>query len=283
MSRRKPKPLDLESTGWSKIAPYALILVVFLLGAAILAVMLSNVERLVALGLTRYGYYIVLLVLGLGVAVVLSKVLRSYATYRGEQLGGKLELRGPVVVFFLVIILGFILVPNVETFPVTVFVHGEAGPQEWVLKDSGYVVMDLGPDRRREPIGDRGQAYFPSIPAKFRGQDVSVWVDSDDFEPIDANQKKRLDSDSLYLPVRRRSQRVSGRVQDQDGNPILDAEIRIAGISAGTDSAGDFQVTIPGDRAQPELELAVVAPGYSPKRYPVVPGANAIIITLDRK
>jgi len=25
------------------------------------------------------------------------------------------------------------------------------------------VVLDLGPNRRREPIGDRGQAYFPAL------------------------------------------------------------------------------------------------------------------------
>ena len=43
--------------------------------------------------------------------------------YRGEVLGGVLELGGPVVAFFLVLILGFWLVPNPTAFAVTVYVQ----------------------------------------------------------------------------------------------------------------------------------------------------------------
>jgi hypothetical protein len=279
-----PEPSNSQSAAGSKIAVYALVsLVSFLLGAAILGVMLWNAERLVALGLTGKLYYIVLLPLALSAAGFLFGIMHSYASYRGEQLGGVLELGGPIVAAALVVIGGFVLVPNVETFPVTVFVHGEAGPHDLVLKNNGYVIFDLGPDRRREPIGDKGQAYFPAIPAKYRGQIVSVWVDSDDYEPTGADQKSRLDSDSLYLAVRKRGGHVSGRVQDQDGNAIPDAEVQVAGISAHTDSFGNFELTIPGDRAKPEMELTAVAPGYNSKRYPVVPNSNRAVIALDRK
>ena len=67
------------------------------------------------------------------------------------------------------------------------------GPQEIVLRNSGRVVMDLGLDRRSEPIGENGQAFFPAIPANFRGQNVHIAVESANFETINSSQELRLD------------------------------------------------------------------------------------------
>src|ERR1019366_2023926 len=98
-----------------------------------------------------------------------------------------------------------------------------------------------------------------------------------------ADQKQRLDKDSLYVTVVKRSGRVSGRVQDEHGNPIRDAEIEVAGITRQTSATGSFEVIIPGDRVQGELTLTAVAPGYAPQHYPVVPNANAVVIVLQRR
>jgi hypothetical protein len=175
---------------------------------------------------------------------------------------------------------GFWLVPKTLPFPLTVYVHGEGGPHDVVLKNSGYVVLDLGPDRRREPIHENGQAYFPSIPVNFRDQEVPMWVESDAYEPTNPDQKHRLDGTSLYLAVRKKPGRVSGRVQDESGNALSGVAIRVAGLSATTDSAGHFEFLIPGDRLQPELDLEAVAAGYGAKRYKAVPNANEIAIKL---
>ena len=67
-------------------------------------------------------------------------------------------LGGPVVVFVLVVLGGFKLVPNPTQLRLTAFVHGPAGRQDLVLQNAGQVVLDLGPDRRREKIGDKGEA-----------------------------------------------------------------------------------------------------------------------------
>src|SRR5580693_6830864 len=69
-----------------------------------------NADLLGRLGLTGNLYYLVLLPMGLAAAVFLFGVLRSYARYSGKQLGGMLELSGPIVAFVLVVILGFVLV-----------------------------------------------------------------------------------------------------------------------------------------------------------------------------
>jgi hypothetical protein len=276
------KKPPIEDRG-SHIVLYALIsLVSFLCGVGLLVLMLWKSEKLAALGLTGNLYYIVLLPLGLAAAGFLFGVLRSFASYRGKHLGGVLELGGPIIAAAMVVIGGFVLVPNPATFPITVYVHGERGPQDVVLRDSGRVFLDLGAEHRSEPIGANGQAYFPAIPANFRGQEVLAWVESETFDPVGGAQKRRLEGASLYLTVRKKSGRVAGRVQDQEGNALAGAEVRVAGVSTSTDSTGHFELTIPGDRLKPELDLYAVAPGYGAARYTAVPNSNDMVIDLKR-
>jgi hypothetical protein len=274
--------LSPRQTRRSNIALYVLVsLVSVVFGLLVLGLLVWKAKELTALGLTGNLFYIVLLLVGLAPALILFGVLRSYASYRGEHLGGVLQLGGPTVAFALVVIGGFVLVPNLATFPLTVYVHGERGPQDVVLRNSGYVVLRLGPESRREPIGGDGQAYFPAIPANFRGQEVPVWVESEGFEVIGA-PLRRLVGSNVDVSVQKKSGRVSGRVQDEQGNAISGAEVRVAGFSTSTDKAGRFEVDIPGGHLQPELELEAVAPGYALQRYSVVPNSNEAVITLTR-
>jgi hypothetical protein len=272
-----------DKSQWSKIAPYAITsLICFLCGFSLLALLISKADTLGRLGLTGNLYYLILLPMGLAASGFLFGVLRSYARYRGKQLGGVFELGGPILAFAMVVIGGFVLVPNLATFPFTVYVHGESGPQEIVLRNSGRVVMDLGLDRRSEPIGEKGQAFFPAIPANFRGQDVHITVESADFETINSSQELRLDGANLYLAVRKRSGRISGLVQDSDGSPVAGAVVGVAGLSKTTDALGRFEFTIPGNLLSDELGLQAVATGYSPTRLKVVPGSNEIVVVLRR-
>jgi hypothetical protein len=269
---------------WDKVAPYAVIsLVSFFCGVGILGLMLWNAQTLVALGLTGDLYYIALLPLGLSAAAFLFGVLQSYAWYRGRHLGGVLELAGPIVGFALVVIGGFFLVPNPTAFALSVYVHGEAGAHDLVPKDSGEVVMELGPDIRHQSIGQNGQAYFTGIPPSFRGQEVPIWVDSKQFESVNPDQKHSLKDTTISLEVRKKAGHISGRVQDANGNPIPGAAIHVAGISKITDSAGHFEFAIPGDRMQTELDLETRAEGYAPVTFNnVVPNANPLTIQLER-
>lgn len=207
----RPSPYQPQTTNWGgqrsrgsrrpsrggsrqerskEIVLYGVIsLICFFCGVGILSLMTLNADLLRRLGLTGNLYYLVLLPMGLAASGFLFGVLRSYARYSGKQLGGVLELGGPIVAFLLVVILGFVLPKPITTFPMTVYVHGEAGRQDIVLRNSGYVLLDLRGCRRREPIGADGQAYFPEIPANFQGQEVPVSVESDAFEASDAKHK----------------------------------------------------------------------------------------------
>jgi hypothetical protein len=263
---------------------YAVIsLVSFLCGVGILGLMIWKAELLARLGLTGNLFYIVLLPMGLAAAGFLFGVVRSYARYSGKQLGGMLELGGPIVAFLLVIILGFVLVKPVTTFPLTVFVHGKGGLQDLVLRNSGNVLLDLDGDRRSQPIGAEGQAYFPAVPATLRGQAVPIGVESDAFEVSDPKQKHRLDGSSIYLSVQRKTGYLTGWVKDEKGIPVPGATIHVAGLSKISDPSGHFDFVIPGDRMEGELDLEAVAPGYVPYNFhDVVPGVNPMTIQLKR-
>jgi hypothetical protein len=267
---------------WREITLYAVISVIsFLCGVGVLGLMIWKADLLARLGLTGILFYIALLPMGLAAAGFLFGVVRSYARYSGKQLGGMLKLGGPIVAFLLVIILGFVLVKPATTFPLTVYVHGEGGPQDLVLRNSGDVLLDLGLDRRRQPIGAEGQAYFPAIPATFRDQEVPIGVQSEGFEVSDPKKKYRLDGGSIYLMVNKRAGHLSGRVEDDNGNPISGATIHVAGLSTISDSVGHFEFVIPGDRLKPQLDLQASADGYGLKHYQVVPDANDLFVQLN--
>jgi hypothetical protein len=269
---------------WNKIAPFALIaLVLFGFVLLLVVLMVWQGDRFIALGFTDRFYYILLVPVGLAAALILFGVLESYARYSGHKLGGVLKLGGPIVGFGLVVILGCELVPNVATFPLTVYVYGPGGRQDIVLSNSGEAFMDLGPERRHVAIGDQGQAYFPAIPADFRSQEVPIWVRSDKFESVDLGQKFKLASSSVYVPVRRKAGHVYGRIDSENKSCIAGAEIRVAGLVAPVDPiSGRFELNIPGDRMQDQLPLQAIARGCVSQQYNVVPDSNEVVVTLRR-
>lgn len=272
------------SPRWAEIAPHAFIsLVLLLFSLALLALLVYKGDKLTALGLTGNIFYVALVTLGLCAGAVLFEVLRSFALYRGEQFGGVLQLGGPIVACILVVIGGFELVPNPTPLSFTVFVHGPAGKQNLVLRNSGQVVLDLGPNRRQEAIGDKGEAYFFGVPPSFRGQSVPIGIESEAFETAQSNAEIKLGRESIYLEARRKSGILKGCIQDMNGDPVAGASIQVVDLTVSSGPDGCFTISIPGEHMEPELTLTVTASGYLLQRHTVVPNANPITITLRRK
>jgi len=265
------------------LAQYAaLSLVCFLLGAGLLFLMIWKAETLAAFGLTGRLFYLALIPMGLAAAGFLFGVLRSVATYRGQAFGGIVEMGGPIIAAALVVWGGFALPPpEGGVFAVTVFVHGPAGPQDAVLRGRGTVVMDLHGNRRPEPIDDKGAAHFVGIPAGFRGQPVPIGLDAEGFEPA-AGDPLKLTGESLYLPVRKSAVRLYGKVLDGREEPVAGASLEAGEFSAKTDTAGRFEITIPGEKVRQDMTLDVRASGFQPQTLGVTPGANEIRVSLKR-
>jgi hypothetical protein len=251
--------------GMARAPVYARIsFLVFLCCIGVLLSLILNADKLTRLRLTEHVYYIVLVLMGLAAAVFLFGVLPSSATYEGTLLGGTLRLSGPIVGAALVVVGGYFFLPNPTTFPLTVYVHGESGRQELVLRGLGRVMLELGPDARSEPIGENGQAYFPAIPASFRGQEVPAWVESETYESVNPGAKERLDGTTLYLAVRRKIIRyVLAGSTDAVGNPLLGVRVVLPEyhVEGETNRNGRFELQV-GAESQRMVELVAQRQGY---------------------
>jgi hypothetical protein len=223
--------------------------------------------------------------MGLTAAAFLFGVLRSSATYEGHFLGGKLKLVGPVVVFFLVVFGGYYVIPDPSTFSVTAYVHGESGPSDVVLRNSGAVILELGPDARRESIGDKGQAYFPGIPSSFHGQKVPVWVESDGYVSVAPNSKQTLNGPVLYLEVKKKIVQypLAGTIFDKAGNPLAGVRVVLPEFrkenQTNDDGRFEFQVAASSQRM---VDLVVEKKGYQAARLDPTLGDTGLSIILTR-
>jgi hypothetical protein len=269
-----------------RIPRYAWIsLVVFLCCLVVLLLLIVNADKLTALGLTEHVYYLVLVLMGLASAGFLFGVLPSSAAYEGTVLGGTLKLSGAIVGAALVVVGAYFFLPKNFTFPLTVYVHGKAGPQDVVPPNSGRVVLELGPERRDEPIGDNGQVFFPAIPASFRGQDVPAWVESESYESIDPAAKYRLDGTSLHLLIKIRIRRypLGGTVSDSHENPISDVQLVLPEyhIEARTHDQGRFNLEVDAE-GQRIVELVAQKQGYKTKHLSPTLGDDGFNFSLER-
>jgi len=110
--------------------------------------------------------------------------MRTYARYKGKHFGGSLELGGPIVAFLLVIVMGFYFgKPSPPAFDLTIFVQGQRGASDLVLRNVGQVWLQVGGDRKREMIDEKGQATFHDLSARFRNREAHIWVDADGNSP----------------------------------------------------------------------------------------------------
>jgi hypothetical protein len=255
------------------------------LGASLLLLfaMIRNAETIAAFNLTDRIYFVALVPLGVFASMLLFGLLRSSAKYSGRAMGGALRIGGPPVIFIVVEVLGFTYINHQITFPLTVYVHSGLGPQDLVLRNSGEVVIRLGPDSRRKQIAEDGQAYFPAIPASFQGERVNVWVESTEFENV-SQESLQLTAPSVDLIVRRKNRTISGRVQTESGDPIANAQVQMFGSAtlSVTDAFGHFQISIPESVSGSAFQVEVVAAHYGRVRESLVPNANEAVITLSR-
>jgi len=251
---------------------YALIsAAAFFAALLILSLLLWQAETLVRLGLAGKLYYLVLVPLGLCAAAFLFGALKSYAAYKGKQFGGILELGGPVVAFVLVLILGFVLVPDPSGFAVTVFVHRDGQPSQPF--QGGKLALKLGGDPRTAAISDKGAAYFIGIPANFRGQRVDVLLlEAPGYETT--QESIRLDGEGVNLAVRAKLAVFRGYVRSTDGRPLGDARVSLAGHIAKSDATGHFKLIVPGTDVEDDATLQVSLPKYLHWSNHVVPGGN---------
>ncbi|MRG45417.1 hypothetical protein GFS24_09840 [Chitinophaga sp. SYP-B3965] len=126
----------------------------------------------------------------------------------------------------------------------TVFVHGKKGRQDMVLRQKGYVIMDIGGERKKAAISENGEAYFQNLRL-----DDEVRLNIDFSEPYTSlspdSVYKITEEGRIYLTVALQGiDKVDGVVLHND-MPLESVLIKINSLSATTDSTGHFLIRIP--------------------------------------
>jgi hypothetical protein len=137
-----------------------------------------RVPTLVENGVQGQVFYLLLIPWALSCAAFLFGAMKSYARLTYKHLGNFLELGSPVVLFCLVLVGGFRLVPPApETFDLAVRAHSNDSP----LLTSGQITLDL-PGLPHANISPDGEANFKGISAKFKGTPIRVLPHVDGYE-----------------------------------------------------------------------------------------------------
>lgn len=261
-------------------------LVAFLCCLGLLVLFIVSAQTLSRHELAEQVYYLVLVSVGATVAVFLFGVIPSSATYKGKVLGGTLRASGAVVGAALVVVGGYYFKPRGFTFPLTVYVYGPGGPSDIVLRNSGHVAIQVGPQVQRELVGENGEAYFPAIPTNFRGQEVPVWIESDEFEVVDAGKNQRLETPALNLTVRAKVKRykIAGIISDKRGNPIGAVRVSLPDYKAEsiTSNDGRYEMGV-ADTNQRMVTLIAWKKGYTTVRLSPTLGDSGFNFSLQRE
>jgi hypothetical protein len=214
-----------------------------------LLLLIVNAEKLSRFGLSQQVYYLVLVLMGLTAAGFLFGVLQSTAEWVGDVWGGTLRLSGSILGAALVVVGGY-FIPKATFLPLTVYVRGEAGAQDIVLRNTGRVFLKLGAEINSEAIGENGQAVFAHILAGFRGQEVPGWVESDDYEA--SNSTVTLAGSDVDLTVKEKIKhfKLAGTVLDAHRNPLPEVRVTLPEyhLNTTTNNDGRFEFEVTADR-----------------------------------
>jgi hypothetical protein len=253
----------------------------FLLGVGLLLFYVYQVPRLVEGGAQNQVFYLLLIPWALSCAAFLFGVMQSFARFTHKRLGNALELGGPVVLFCLVLVGGFKLVPSSsETFDVTVRAHStdERDP----VITSGTITIEIDTVRRTESIDSAGEVNFKGIPPRFRGATLRVLPKVSGYEERWLSHK--LKGNVLDLPLARLAQPVTlltGVIlpPPQKGRVV---KVLVDGQRGETspDEFGRFELNVNGKDGD-RVRLRVYEDGMLIKDdYYVVPGPVTIKLEL---
>jgi hypothetical protein len=273
-----------KSTG-QPLSPssYALIALTGLaVGILLLVFFVYEVPQLVGTVQSRI-FYLLLIPWGLACAAFLFGAMKSYASLTHHSLGNALELGGPVVIFCLVVIGGFELVPQSATpFELTVRPVGVTDNDQLVT--SGSVIADWGSYRMSAPIEHDGLAHFRGLDATLAGRPVQILPQLEGYRSHWITCKPVSNLCDLQLELRSPPQsHVRGIIENPPPDPTA-LLIRITGPRGATeghpDKSGSFDVNIAATLGD-SFEIQVFSGSHLLRDYTETLGGYGDLLRLD--
>jgi hypothetical protein len=146
----------------------------FLMTILLLLVMIFVAPRLVQQGIVMPYFYVLLVILGAAVAALVFGAMRSSAKLTYNSPFGVVDLAGPMAGIAVVVAGYFLLVPQSDTFDLTVRIRTATG-----VLNSGSVRLIAGPSTWSAPLNTNGEADFKNLAPSVRTQPLrlEIWDD----------------------------------------------------------------------------------------------------------
>lgn len=209
-------------------------------------------------------YFFLIVIIDLAATAFLAGAMKSVATYQTETPKGKLYLAGPIVVFCVILYLGYQYRPIVENSPLSLSVQliNPKSSSEPITTGSVSIIIELFQQTR--DVNNSGVAFFTGIDHKYKGKPINLSIHLPDYHlPEDQTYTLSDSSDhtNLFIKLIKNEERTAfqGRLislSDQTG--IANATIHFAGtsITTKTDSLGNFSSELP---IKSGTELRIIA------------------------
>lgn len=222
---------------------------------------------------SRVGQFLIYVLTGIGIALILLR--------RGDTGRMSVKFANTTILLSGGVALPFILflVNPIDRFKqdncqlkfgVTVFVHGKEGRQDLILRQKGYVIMDLGNERKKAPIDENGAAHFENLQA---GDLARINIDfSEPYHSTTPDSVYTLHPQtSVYLQVALSgTDRVNGKVLDSDG-PLAGVLVEIDTLKGHTGQDGNFFIQIPERLQKDRYEVWFQKDGFKSKKATAYP------------
>ncbi len=190
-------------------------------------------------------YYFLLVIAGFIAAAFLSGALKSKARYSGKVMGGNLDLAGPVVIFALIIYMGYLFRPvaSFTSFKITVF--GDETKSNLINTGTIKILLNK-PDSQNIY---NGLAQFTDVPSEFINKEVTVipFVDGYYSDAVPLKIENTGVPSEIHLRKKPDSVSISGLVVNKKGNGVPNAIIIFEnGFARDTsDAYGNFHISLP--------------------------------------
>jgi hypothetical protein len=156
---------------------------------------------------------------------------------------------------------------------ITVFVHGKKGKQDLILRQQGYVLMDVDGERKRESIDEKGEAKFSNIRT---GDVVKLNIDfSEPYTSVYPDSNYIISNDGeIYLLIELEGiNKVKGMVLYKD-QPLPEVTVKIDSLLAKTDTLGCFKIEIPAYLQSKKYNVYFNKAGFQSASYIAYPQTN---------